>query len=203
MFYSIQGEGPRVGTPSMFVRFAECNLHCPWCDTDHVAHKNFSSEEGVVEAIRETYRIVGMPPFSTDIVLTGGEPMLQIKGGELVYTLLAEYGLIDRITVETNGTVAWGAAATIRPFVVVSPKPKSVLRMDYWSAMKIVVSNKYTDKQIAARAIQHRIRGGRAGFFLQPDFTHYTESLDRCLRLLQRHPDWRLSLQTHKMIGVA
>ena len=69
IFHSLQGEGRHTGTPAVFVRFSGCNLHCPFCDTDHAVGREMSDEEIIAEVRRHDVPLV---------VLTGGEPSLQL-----------------------------------------------------------------------------------------------------------------------------
>lgn len=135
IFYTIQGEGPFAGAPSVFVRLAGCNLQCPWCDTDYT-----SSRESLTpwEVVRRVFRAV--PPTARDkrllVVITGGEPFRQDLTN-LFVALLQEPGVY--IQVETNGTLpppktgwrigfeySFNTNARKGVYVVVSPKTGKV-----------------------------------------------------------------------------
>ena len=92
IFHSLQGEGRHTGTPAVFVRFSGCNLHCPFCDTDHAAGREMSEEEIIVEVCRYDVPLV---------VLTGGEPSLQLNA-PFLKKLKESTGAT--IAIETNGT---------------------------------------------------------------------------------------------------
>lgn len=98
IFYSIQGEGKYVGTPSIFIRLSSCNLRCTWCDTKHSSWK----EEGDVFEISKILTMI--EPYKTceHVVITGGEPLLTKKLPELTLALKAQG---KYITIETNGSI--------------------------------------------------------------------------------------------------
>ena len=98
IFYSLQGEGASLGTPTLFLRLAQCNLHCPWCDTKHSWGQGMDlSVAEVAEALRACHATC------RHIVITGGEPLLQAgELEELLGTHLPEYS----VEVESNGTLA-------------------------------------------------------------------------------------------------
>ena len=92
IFHSLQGEGRHTGTPAVFVRFSGCNLHCPFCDTDHAVGREMSDEEIIAEVRRHDVPLV---------VLTGGEPSLQLDAPFLKKLKEATGATI---AIETNGT---------------------------------------------------------------------------------------------------
>lgn len=118
IFRSIQGEGPLIGTPSIFVRFAGCNLRCPYCDT------RYSWSGGVEVGVDEVVRRVLELGDNGWVTLTGGEPFVQ-DFGELE-DLVTRLGNRFRIAVETNATIAVPSSLLNHIDVVVaSPKPRS------------------------------------------------------------------------------
>ncbi|MGN0087385.1 MAG: 7-carboxy-7-deazaguanine synthase QueE [Alloprevotella sp.] len=185
LFYSLQGEGFFTGTPSVFVRFAGCNLRCPFCDTDHRGGREMTPEEIV--------RGVAAYP-ATHVVLTGGEPSLFLTG-ELVERLHAAGKFV---AVETNGTHPLPAAVD---WVTLSPKdlfvPDARIVLSRADEIKVVYTGAVPDCYEAFPATHH---------FLQPCDTGdreesrrlIQEAIDYCLH----HPQWRLSLQTHKLLGI-
>ena len=114
IFYSIQGEGEFAGTPAVFVRFSGCNLNCPWCDTDH-SHAEEMTRNELEDAVRGL--LAGHD--GAIIVLTGGEPALQLHDDEPLFQ-----GFASRICIETNGTLpipGWIDWVTVSPKNALSP----------------------------------------------------------------------------------
>lgn len=187
IFQTLQGEGFYVGTPSVFVRFSGCNLRCPFCDTIHEGGRLMTCEEIVAEVMRYA---------TTHVVLTGGEPSLFVTE-ELTQALHA-IGKI--IAIETNGThqlphgIDWVTLSPKDCFLTTA-SAKPILKA--CDELKVVYDGNpvNTYSGISAR---HR--------FLQPCDTGDTaqnatltaEAVAWCLS----HPDWRLSLQTHKLINI-
>ena len=179
IFYSLQGEGYHTGRPAVFIRFSGCNLRCPFCDTDFADFTEMSAEDIVAEAVR-------LFPDENErfCVLTGGEPTLQVDE-ELIRRLHAERFYI---AIETNGThqvlpqIEW---------VTCSPKAGSKVVLDYASEVKVV----FVDENVE----QWRERIAADYYYLQPcSCSNTAEVVDYILR----HPWWKLSLQTHKMIDI-
>lgn len=186
IFYSLQGEGALAGTPAVFLRFAGCNLACPFCDTDFSGGVTMSEEE-IADALAAY-------PASL-VVVTGGEPALQLTAS-LVERI---HRLGKRVSIETNGT---------RPLppgidhVCCSPKEA------YIEAAGRPVLTEADEVKVVFDGI-HEVSdcGIRAkDYFLQPCDTGDEErnrqitarAVDYCLA----HPRWRLSLQLHKLLRI-
>jgi organic radical activating enzyme len=182
IFYSLQGEGFHTGRAAVFVRFAGCNLRCPFCDTD------FSQSEPMTAGqIAERVFAFNSHP-DTLIVLTGGEPSLQAD--DALLEVLHRHGQL--ITMETNGTHPVPAAVD---WITVSPKPDSAVVLTKASEVKVV----YTG-QTADEIKQWQLSIQAAHYFLQPCSCSNTEQV---VAFVLAHPEWRLSLQTHKYIHIA
>ena len=174
LFYSLQGEGYFTGTPSVFVRFSGCNLKCPFCDTAH-EEGVWMEDEVIIAAIKE------FP--ATRVVLTGGEP-----------SLFVDAGFIDRlhgagyfVQVETNGT---NPLPENIDWVTCSPKEGAALALSKAHELKVV----YTGQDLSvfdAFSAAHR--------FLQPCSNKNT---DEVIAYILKNPQWRLSLQTHRMVNI-
>ena len=174
IFYSLQGEGFHTGTPAVFVRFSGCNLRSPFCDTDFEKGDFLSDEEILNWVLQYPSQVV---------ILTGGEPSLFID--EAFVELLHQAG--KRVHIETNGT---HDLPSNLDWVTCSPKeggPVVLTRMD---EVKVVYQGQDLEpyEQLPA---QH--------FFLQPCSCQNTEET---IQAVLQHPRWRLSLQTHKLVGI-
>ena len=176
IFESLQGEGFHTGTPAVFVRFSGCNLACPFCDTDHRAFTTMTDEQ-IAAAVAQ---------FKPElVVLTGGEPGLQVSD-RLIDLLHAEG---RKVAIETNGTCTLPAGID---WVTVSPKEGSTPVLTAANEVKVVFQA-YTDveKWRAQIAADH--------YFLQPcSCKNTTETI----AYIMEHPHWRLSVQTHKYLGI-
>jgi len=201
IFHSVKGEGVNAGIPMMFVRFAHCNLSCPFCDTPSDEVKLRMNEGELLAKIREE--------FPAWVVFTGGEPGLQLT--ESLVIKVREMNI--RIAVETNGTVPNEAFLKV-DYVVISPKGP----VDPWwrwyhqrsAGGREVAEIRYLalpDKDPTIVPIpSHYVcvspafEGGRGQLTGQPN----QRALNRALHLVQthRHEGWRLSIQVHKLIAV-
>ena len=201
IFYTLQGEGANAGTPAVFCRFAGCNLWtgretdragavCQFCDTDFVGTDGdgggkFATAGDLARACR-TARQGGDPAL---VVLTGGEPMLQVDDA-LIAALHAE-GFT--IAIETNGTLA--VPDTI-DWICVSPKADAELRQRSGNELKLV----FPQKGIAPADVAHL---EFTHFFLQPmDGPEQAANTAAAIDYCKAHPPWRLSVQTHKVLGI-
>lgn len=174
IFYSLQGEGYHTGTPAVFIRFSGCNLKCAFCDTQH--------EEGVMMIDEEILAEVRKYPARM-VILTGGEPSIQIDGS--LIDALHEAG--KYVAVETNGTRPLPAGVD---WVTCSPKQGTQLAVEHIDEVKVV----YEGQDITP---YERLSADH--FFLQPCSCGNTAETVDCVL---NHPRWRLSLQTHKLIDI-
>ena len=185
IFYSLQGEGFWTGTPSIFIRFSGCNLQCAFCDTLH-EEGNMMSEEEILNSTKK------FP--AKHVVLTGGEPSLFVK--ETLLEKLHAQGKF--IAIETNGTHELPKGID---WVTLSPKnnfqQKADLILKHCDELKIVYIKAEFNPYLDIKA-KHR--------YLQPcDTGNLAENkkiLQATINFIKANPIWRLSLQTHKIIGV-
>ena len=203
MFYTLQGEGLRAGRPAVFCRFAGCNLwsgreedrsgaQCTFCDTDFVGTDGggggrFETAAALAHAVSALWpKGEGGAPY---VVFTGGEPLLQLDAA-LIDAMHAE-GF--EIAVETNGTIAAPAGID---WICVSPKAGTVLVQDHGQELKLVYPQ--------PGALPERFEGLEfEHFLLQPLWgAHTQENMRAAARYCMEHPRWRLSVQTHKWIGI-
>lgn len=174
IFYSLQGEGFHTGTPAVFVRFSGCNLRCDFCDTRH--------EEGTMMTDEQIVETVASYPART-VILTGGEPGLWVD--EPLISRLHEAG--KYVCIETNGTRLLPEGID---WVTCSPKENAPVVLKRIDEIKVV----YTGQDVSAYASMP------AGYhFLQPCSCRNTEEV---VSYILKHPEWRLSLQTHKWIDI-
>ncbi|MDQ2872159.1 MAG: 7-carboxy-7-deazaguanine synthase QueE [Candidatus Eremiobacteraeota bacterium] len=184
IFYSVQGEGTFAGTPAVFVRLAGCNLACSFCDTDY-AVKFFASVSEVVDRVREAG---GECPM---VVLTGGEPLAQSETLALIAALRADG---RRVHIESNGTIATELPSDV--WLCVSPKervdPRMAARAD---EVKMIVDGRVPEEHLP-------LFSGKRTILLQPE-GNKKSNVKLALDYAKAHPErFRLSLQTHKFIGV-
>lgn len=202
IFYTLQGEGRQAGRAAVFCRFAGCNLWsgreadraeavCRFCDTDFVGMDGegggrFASADDLAAAIDRTWR---GGPEGKFVVFTGGEPLLQLDPALLAAVKARGF----TTSVETNGTLP---APEGLDWICVSPKAGAALVQRAGDELKLVFPQEGLDPAgLEGLSFHH--------FWLQPMdgpqlSTHTQAAVAYCLA----HPKWRLSLQTHKVIGI-
>jgi 7-carboxy-7-deazaguanine synthase (Cx14CxxC type) len=204
LFYTLQGEGANAGRPAVFCRFSGCNLWtgreadrataiCTFCDTDFVGigldGGKFATAEELAAAVSARWPWAASEGAHPLVVCTGGEPLLQLDEAAIVALHRAGF----EIAVETNGTQAAPAGLD---WICMSPKAGADIVLRSGNELKLVYPQSGADPgDFEALDFEH--------FFLQPmdgpeRETNTTLAVEYCLR----HPRWRLSLQTHKTIGI-
>jgi 7-carboxy-7-deazaguanine synthase (Cx14CxxC type) len=204
IFYTLQGEGAQAGRAAVFCRFAGCNLWsgqeadratavCKFCDTDFAGVDGpdggkFKSPQALAAAIEEKWP-TGSMLGKRFVVCTGGEPLLQIDT-PLIHAL---HDCEFEIAVETNGTVA---APDGLNWVCVSPKAGTEFVQKSGDELKLVFPQAGADPgDFELLPFRH--------FFLQPmDGPSRAANTELALKYCLDHPQWRLSLQTHKILGI-
>jgi 7-carboxy-7-deazaguanine synthase (Cx14CxxC type) len=202
-FLTLQGEGVQSGSRAVFLRFAGCNLwsgreqdrataQCTFCDTDFVGTDGdgggkFASADELAGRVESFW---GQMNEQRLVVITGGEPMLQLDRG-LVDAL---HGRGFRIAVETNGTLP---ATPGIDWICVSPKANTPVVQRCGDELKLVWPQEGIDPvELERWHFDH--------FLVQPmDCAERQEALDAAINLAMDRPKWRLSLQTHKVVGLA
>jgi 7-carboxy-7-deazaguanine synthase len=203
IFYTLQGEGANTGAPAVFLRFAGCNLWsgrehdrasavCRFCDTDFVGTEGtgggrFAGAEALADAV------VAAWPAGVEsdrfVVCTGGEPLLQLDAP----LLDALHARRFRVAVETNGTQPVPRGID---WICVSPKAGAPLAVHCGDELKLVFPQPGAEPAgFAGLDFAH--------FFLQPmDGPERARNTELAVAYCRAHPRWRLSLQTHKLIGI-
>ena len=186
IFYSLQGEGAWAGTPAIFIRFSGCNLICPFCDTNFRAFKEMDMRE-ILDALSEWDKC-------RFIVLTGGEPTLQIS--EAFVKCLHEQDYY--VTIETNGTrevpknIDW---VTVSPKVAYVDNGTVVLRKA--NEVKVVYDGEKEPDSFGIEADE---------YYIQPcDVGNKRKNADiirKCVEWVKENPEWKLSLQQQKILNV-
>lgn len=203
IFYTLQGEGGQAGRAAVFCRFAGCNLWsgreedrsravCQFCDTDFVGTDGpgggkFASAQDLAEAVHHAWpQAVGGRPL---VVCTGGEPLLQLD--QALVDALHAAGF--EVAVETNGTQA---APQGLDWICVSPKADAELLLTQGHELKLVFPQAQArPERFAHLDFQH--------FFLQPmDGLLARQNTQATVAYCMAHPQWRLSIQTHKVVGI-
>jgi len=204
IFYTLQGEGAQSGRAAVFCRFSGCNLWsgreedrsravCQFCDTDFVGTGpdggRFKSAGEIADAIDRCWQGDGRSAEKKYVVCTGGEPLLQVD--EKLITELHQRRF--EVAVETNGTKP---APKSLDWICVSPKAGAPLVQKSGSELKLVYpQEKAPPEEFERLDFRH--------FFLQPmDGPDTAANTERAIEYCLRHPRWRLSLQTHKLVGL-
>ena len=203
IFYTLQGEGANAGTPAVFCRFAGCNLWsgreadrasatCNFCDTDFVGTDGpnggkFDTAEALAGAVERAWPANARA--HRFVVCTGGEPLLQLDADAVA----AFHRRGFRVAIETNGTLAPPAGID---WVCVSPKSTAPVVVARGDELKLVFPQPDAmPERFEALAFDH--------FYLQPmDGPDREANTEAALRYCLAHPRWKMSLQTHKLLGI-
>ena len=201
IYFTQQGEGSNTGRDFVFVRFSGCNLWsgkeknrksaiCQFCDTDFYGTDGING--GVYSAKQLIEKIKSLWVSKDDniaVVLTGGEPLLQVND-ELVAALKQEQ---IYIAVETNGTLD---APDYIDWICMSPKANTEIKLKKGNEIKVIFPQESLD-------LEKFSLFDFSEFYLQPmDSNKYQENLNATITYCQKNPKWKLSLQTHKILGI-
>ena len=201
IYFTQQGEGSNTGRDFVFVRFSGCNLWsgkeknrktaiCQFCDTDFYGTDGING--GVYSAKQLIEKIKSLWVSRDDniaVVLTGGEPLLQVND-ELVAALKQEQ---IYIAVETNGTLD---APDHIDWICMSPKANTEIKLKKGNEIKVIFPQESLDPEKFSLF-------DFSEFYLQPmDSNKYQENLNATITYCQKNPKWKLSLQTHKILGI-
>ena len=185
IFYSLQGEGARKGSANIFVRLANCNLECGFCDTEFESFREFTLDELLEECAQFQCK---------NIIFTGGEPLLQLNAAVVKAFKKASYFL----AIETNGTITPPKGLD---WITVSPKvAEHVLVRKY----KGVHVNELKYVRNKSQGIPRpKIRADH--FYMSPEFEGdylNIENIGHCIELVKENPSWKLSVQEHKLLKI-
>jgi organic radical activating enzyme len=185
IFYSLQGEGARTGEASVFVRLVGCNMRCPWCDTD------FSG--GTWLSLRQIADSIALYP-AIWLIWTGGEPTMQLKEKHLLFFKHLGYSQ----AIETNGS------HPVLPqidYIACSPKVSlELLKRNIPRADEIRLTVQKGDVLPAISDLPPAEH-----YFLSPVFDGSrpnSDNIDYCLQYILQNPQWKMSIQTHKLINI-
>jgi len=189
IFHSVQGEGFHTGIPHVFIRFGNCNLRCEWCDTDFMTFEEMDINSIIEEVLSYD---------CNRVIFTGGEPAMQDLS--IIGKRLKEHGI--KLSIETNGTIP---IDPIVDWICVSPKdqlyPNVSIKQRTGDELKVV----YCGQDLA---LYDELKRGFNHLYIQPCYVE-GESIEEngksfqiVERLVKDSPGWRLSLQTHKWMGV-
>lgn len=203
IFHTLQGEGLNAGRPAVFLRFAGCNLWsgrekdrqraiCQFCDTEFVGTDGpgggkFAEAEALAAAVARHWPQEAKGPKL--VVCTGGEPLLQLDEAAIA----ALHDQDFEVAVETNGTIAAPAGID---WLCVSPKAGAGLVQQSGDELKLVFPQEDANPEFYEHlSFRH--------FLLQPmDGPQLADNTRACIDYCMQHPRWRLSLQTHKFVGI-
>lgn len=205
IFYSLQGEGAQTGRATIFLRFSGCNLWngresdrltaiCKFCDTDFVgtdgSHggKYPTAESLTIEILKLWPKTAG-PKSKPYVVCTGGEPLLQLDA-PLIESL---HGAGFEVGIETNGTIEVPESID---WVCMSPKPDCQIKVSQGDELKFVFPQEHLiPENFESMDFKH--------FYIQPmDGKRIKENIQLALDYCLEHPQWKLSLQSHKILGI-
>lgn len=205
IFYTLQGEGANAGRPAVFCRFAGCNLWtghesdradavCQFCDTEFVGTDGpgggkFATAVDLARAVAAAWPRGASGKARPLVVCTGGEPLLQLDEAAIIALHAAGF----EVAVETNGTQT---APPGVDWLCVSPKAGAQLSLTAGDELKLVFPQEGAEpERYRGLAFRH--------FFLQPmDGPEVNRNIALAVEYCLQHPQWRLSLQTHKMLGI-
>ncbi|MDO8713580.1 MAG: 7-carboxy-7-deazaguanine synthase [Polynucleobacter sp.] len=210
LFPTLQGEGAHTGRAAVFCRFAGCNLWsgreedrstavCQFCDTDFVGSNGagggkFETAVLLADTIEEVWNSTSAGPQQRYVVFTGGEPLLQLDTA-LIDALHAK-GFT--VAIETNGTIKVPKGVD---WVCISPKAGSDLLVLQADEIKVVIPQ-IGHSPIETLLARFEKMDYRNRFLQAMDGPNLQENMALAVRLCQKRPLWRLSVQTHKMIGI-
>ena len=202
-FHSLQGEGKHAGRSAYFIRLASCKVGCPWCDTKHSWNPELHPQQSLIDLSTQTAK--AQKEGAAFVVITGGEPLhhnLDNLCKEIRKSTLNQENKSIPIHLETSGIDMLSGNPD---WITLSPKPHSPPRLDNLLScqeLKVVIQNA-EDLHFAKNMADLITNNGkiRPQLFLQAGWEN-EEGQALAVNFVKNNPDWRLSMQTHKWLGV-
>jgi Organic radical activating enzymes len=189
-FYTIQGEGFNTGKAAYFIRLGGCDVGCSWCDSKEAWNPDKFPPVEVEQIVSEA---ISTPAAS--IVITGGEPLLYPL--DILCERLKEKGL--EIFLETSGSEKMSGRFD---WICLSPKRKKVpLKENYQYADELKVIIETTDDFNFAEDCKTKV-GKNCKLYLQPEWSQSKKMIPHIVEYVKNHPEWQVSLQTHKYMNI-
>ena len=188
-FHSVQGEGYWTGVNAFFIRLAGCDVHCPWCDTKHSWNRSRHPQKSTKELVKEA---IAVNPAI--VIITGGEPLMH----DLFPLTTAIRNAGMQIHLETSGAHPYSGDFDWVTFSPKQFKAPNASIYGHTNELKVVVTNEYDLKwaeQQAALIPQSALR------YLQPEWNS-PKSKELIFEYVLKYPQWRISLQTHKLLEI-
>ncbi|QUS61739.1 7-carboxy-7-deazaguanine synthase QueE [Synechocystis sp. PCC 7338] len=188
-FHSLQGEGAWAGANAFFIRLGGCDVHCPWCDQKETWPTQHHPRKTVTELVQQA--VTAKPSF---VVITGGEPLMHNL--QSLCQALKNQGL--RLHLETSGAYPLTGQFD---WITLSPKPYKLPQAEIYSLaneLKVIISQEedFSWAEMAATKVKVDIP-----LYLQAEWGTETAN-ERIFDYILSHPQWRLSMQTHKYLGL-
>jgi len=184
IFYSIQGEGYRVGTPNIFIRLTGCNKQCPFCDTDY--------NKGTWYYLGELREYIQQHFPCKNIIWTGGEPTLQLNNEITKY--FNDYGYYQAI--ESNGI---NEIPDYIDYISISPKGEINCNIKQVNEIRLLYPYFFNNQLISNLKCKYD------NLYLSPAFNDFKpnyDNINKCIQLIKENPKWKLSIQIHKLIDI-
>lgn len=188
-FHSLQGEGYWMGSNAFFIRLAGCDVHCPWCDTKHSWNEKHHPRKSTTELVK-----IAKQAKPAIVIITGGEPLMHDLSP--LTTALKNAGM--QVHLETSGAHPFSGDFDWVTFSPKQFKPPHQTIYDRTNELKVVITNEY-DLQWAKQ--QSALIPQQALLYLQPEWNS-PPSKQLIVNFILENPQWRMSLQTHKLLEI-
>lgn len=201
IFRTLQGEGFQAGRPATFIRLAHCNLDCSWCDTEYNTYTNKHLEDLARELEPRDF-----------FVVTGGEPFLNRSTLLSLVSFLIDRKKAKTVAIESNGTLPpHKSLINLSEHIFLTISPKEQQKTPYFvhpeikplvSEVKLVVDKSLRDNQKKLLSLMSELEKVGRFHYLSPEFNELDRNAKAIYNLIEKQEVWKLSLQTHKWIGL-